>query len=82
MVCIPCSIFLFRINYRITFISKPSNINNTMDGVILATGFIASIYGIIGLLFGSEGAKGITLPYKTESGIERTAKAERSEYIV
>jgi hypothetical protein len=53
-----------------------------MDGVILATGFIASIYGIIGLLIGSEGAKGITLPYTTKSGIERTAKAERSEYIV
>ena len=30
-----------------------------MDGVILATGVIASIYGIIGLLIGSEGAKAI-----------------------
>lgn len=82
MVCIPCSIFLFRNNNRITFISKPSNINNTMDGVILAIGFIASIYGIIGLLIGSAGAKGITLPYTTKSGRHKTAKAVRSEHIV
>lgn len=53
-----------------------------MDGVILAAGFIASIYGIIGLLIGSEGAKGITLPYTTRSGARHTAKAERSEHIV
>jgi len=53
-----------------------------MDGVILATGFIASIYSIIGLLFSSEGAKGITSPYTTRSGAQHTAKAERTEHIV
>jgi hypothetical protein len=53
-----------------------------MEGIILATGFIASTICIIGLLIGSEGAKGITSPYITKSGKNKTAKVERSEYIV
>jgi len=31
---------------------------------------------------GTVGSKGITQPYKTKSGAIKTAKKERSEYIV
>ena len=53
-----------------------------MDGVILAAGMIASLIAIVGLLFGAEGSKGITTQYTTKSGVRRTAKKERSDYIV
>ena len=53
-----------------------------MDGVILAAGMIASLSAIVGLLFGAEGSKGITTQYTTKSGVRRTAKKERSDYIV
>jgi len=53
-----------------------------MDGVILAAGMVASLIGIVGLLIGSEGSKGITPEYTTKSGVKHTAKQSRTEHIV
>ena len=54
-----------------------------MDGVILATGMIASLIAIVGLLLSEGGGtKGITNEYVTKSGVKHTAKKSREQHLV
>jgi|TARA_B100001093_G_scaffold380715_1_gene366191 preprotein translocase subunit SecG len=53
-----------------------------IDGVILGVAMVAAFWCVVGLLIQSEGSKGITEPYQTKSGVRRTAKSIRSDYIV
>ena len=55
-----------------------------MDGVIIASGFILSLYSIILLLFTSEGTKGIEKEpyYGRKTGTIYTAKKDREKHLV
>lgn len=53
-----------------------------IDGVILGVAMVAAFWCIIGLLIQAEGSKGITKPYQTKTGVRRTAKSIRSDFIV
>ena len=43
---------------------------------------VAAFWCIIGLLIQAAGSKGITKPYQTKTGVRRTAKSIRSDFIV
>ena len=57
-----------------------------IDGVILMAIIVPVIVSLSVFMYhmvnGTVGSKGITQPYKTKSGAIKTAKKERSEYIV